>query len=226
MELQPSKDAAAILTSVRASGITISAALILRSPLPDKRWWAIVSEGSKSSDPYWHAIKQLAALMIEAPEISPWPPALFETENSLPAVSREEAIAIIDCICRLERGGVETGVQLFPLQWDVLSAHYCPLRERYEPLRALVSEGLLSESARLEVHQESGMHWPLTVSSLGVSAIRRLKVEARTPFFKKLEEGLTDITTTYPILSKALIWAIAGGGFVAVVDWLRGILSP
>lgn len=224
MELQPSKDATAILASVRSSGITISAATILRSPLPDKRWWAIVSEGSRSSDPYWHAIKQLAALMIEAPEISPWPPALFETEKSLPAVSREEAIAIIDCVCRLERGVVETGIQLFPLQWDVLSAHYCPLRERHEPLKSLVSEGLLSESARLEVHQESGMHWPLTLSSPGV-AIRRLKVEVRMPFFKKLEEGLAHITTTYPILSKAVIWAIAGGGFVAFVDWLRWILS-
>jgi len=163
---------------------------------------------------------ELAALMAADAELAPWPEALWQTEDSLPPVSGDEALAVLERFARIECGALETGVAIYPFHWDLLAAHYCPMRERYSVLRQLVQGGLLQEAAGTALHQESDLRWPLAITSDGVARIRRARLSADLPVFRRVEDFLADVTSSFPLITKALTWFLLGGGFVKVMDWV------
>lgn len=216
----PSAEASAILAALRKRGSVGSAHDMARMPLPPAVWWAAVSRGARADEPYFKTAKELAALQAVDPRIPAWPSAMYEVEESLPAISREEAIALLALFFRLERRGISAGVQLYLLHWDVLAAQYCPLRERYRVIQELVVSGVLTQGSDGSLHSPSNARWPLHVSELGARAVRQARMASHLPTFVRLEAWLREVRDSFPILVSGVAWLMIGGGLVKLIDWL------
>lgn len=166
------------------------------------------------------AISALSVLIQAEPNQRPWPEGLYEHDASLPPISPEEAIAILGQFLLADVGKIRAGFQVYPLHWDVLAAHYCPLRERYAPLRDLVRTELLAQSVGESTHQESRLRWPLTITDQCVKRIHQLRLDAKLPTLRKLEDGLHHLTEAYPILTTKVPWAVLGGFAMKAVEWI------
>lgn len=215
---------ATVAARFQAAGVAAAARRVLQQPLEPAGWWAIVSKGAKSGEPYANAISELVFVPLEDPTYPPFPAGLFETDNALPGIPQDEALALVDHFLRLEVGRLQAGVQLHALQWDVLAARICPMRERYTSLKQLCATGLLLEAAGAATHQESGLRWPLTVTDLTVQRARRTRLDARLPLLRRIEDLLADVLGGYPNLAKALLWMVAGGGATKLAEWLAALL--
>jgi hypothetical protein len=145
---------------------------------------------------------------------------LYEIDRSLPPVTQNEALAILDKFLRAEAGQLRAGVQLYVLHWDVLSAQYATLRERFSVLRELATAGYLQQAEQGVIHEESGLRWPLAVTEKAVEQIRVARRRARLPFLTRIEEWLADTRAAFPNVVGALLWLITGGVIVKVLDWL------
>jgi hypothetical protein len=220
MEILPSKDAQKLKVGYEEGGISVGARGILSKALPESRWWTIVSRSARSGNPYYSALSELAALMVAEPTYRPWPEALFETDDSLPPITADEGLALLDRFLRADKGGLESGVQMHPLHWDLLAGHYCPLRERFAVLKQLCLSGALLESANGALHQQSALRWPLTVTEEGLRQIRRTRLAARLPTFRRIDDLLADLSISFPMLSKAVPWALLGAGLLKITEWL------
>ena len=223
LELRPTSKA--LVAKSKSSGQLLNSAHILRKAVPDSEWWSIVSKSAKSGEPYFSAIKKLAALIVARPEIPPWPEGLFEDDDSLPRISEDEALAILERFLRSECAKLQAGTQLYPLHWDVLAAHYCPLRERYEVLRELAAAGLLVQAAAAPLHQESHLRWPLTITSEAIGRIENLRLDAKLPAVRRVEDFLRRLSDSYPMLAKAIPWAVIGASLLKLAEWGIGYFA-
>jgi hypothetical protein len=223
LELRPRSKA--IVAKTKEKGIPLSARDILGKPLPHPKWWGIVSRSAKSSEPYYSATPELAALNAADPGYPPWPEGLYEEEDSLPGITQSEALGLLDRFLRAERGKLVAGVQMYPLHWDLLAAHYCPLRARFTVIKEVVALGLLVESAGTELHQQSGLRWPLTITEDGRRAVTRAGFDARLPTLRRIEDWLQQLSLSYPLVTKAIFWVIIGGGGAMIIDWLIQLLT-
>jgi hypothetical protein len=223
LELKPSSKA--LVARTKEEGVPLSAAHVLRKPLPNAKWWDIVSRSAKSGQPYYSALKELAAFMVAEPTFPPWPEGLFEDDATLPPITQSEAFGLLDRFLRAEKGKIQTGVQIHTLHWDVLAAHYCPLRERYPAIKELTAAGFLLESAGTPLHLQSNLHWPLTTNEQCTHEIGRVRLDARLPTLRRLEDFLQNLSTGYPILTKAVLWLLIGGGAVKAIEWVLGLIT-
>jgi len=217
-----SPEASAILSAVRQRGTVGNAHRIARLPLPRSEWWKVVSRGARADEPYFNTVRDLIILRAKDPRVPAWPPGLYEEEESLPPVSREEALAILALFMRLEGRGVAAGVQLYLLHWDVLAAQYCPLRERYAVIRELTASGLLVQASEGAHHVESNARWPLHLSETGARAVRQARLAAHLPTFVRIEDWLREMKESFPLLVNAVSLLLLGGGAVKFFDWLFG----
>ncbi len=220
-----SKDAQTLLEEFHKEGKLTSAPGIYRQPMPPHRWWAAVSKGAKSGQPYFEAMKEIMAAHLEEPNLPLWPTGLYETEESLPPILQDDALAILDRFLHAEAGKLVPGVQLHDLHWDVLAAQYCPLRERYGVLRELAARGFLAEAAAGITHAESRLQWPLTITESAVREIRKSRIQARLPMISRVEETIANVVGAYPNTTKALVWVVVGGGLVKLADFVISILK-
>jgi hypothetical protein len=224
MNISLSPEAEAILKEYKERGEYEKSSVIHRLPLPPRNWWNAVSKGAKSERPFWAAAKEIAIICLKDPEIRAWPPALYETAEELPPVSKSEAVAIIERFLKIETGRFFAGIPLYQLHWDVLCSHYCPLRERYQVLRQLIAEKMLTESAK-GVQQEnsekdSGLKWPLIITDHMIANIRKSRLKWRLPTFRLIEDFLSDLLASYPNIIKVVIWLVVGGGLMKLIDFI------
>lgn len=197
---------------------------IYKTPLPSPLLWQTASEGAKSNDPFAFTVNKLIAIE-QTVEIPAWWTNVFDVKESLPPVSVDEAMAVLDRFLHAEIGRVAAGVPLYTFHWEVLCAQNIPQRERFAVMSQLVASGFLTEASGGPVHQKSGLRWPLTVTEKGAAQIRRGRLNANLPTIARLETRLGDLKQSYPNLVSALIWLILGGGFVQLLvhlfDWFR-----
>lgn len=222
MKIELSEEAKQILAEFQANGTLAAASSIYSQPVPPARWWQAVSKGAKSGEPFFHAVKEIIFAQLDDPTLPNWPPGMYEVEESLPPLSQDEAIAILDRFLRAEVGRTVAGVQLHILHWDVLASHYCPLRERYEVLKQFAAVGVLSEPAGGVQHAESGLKWPLTITKAAVERIRRESFRAGLPALQRVEQFFSDVLSAYPNTLRAFFWLTLGGGLVKLLDLALG----
>ncbi len=220
-----SQEALSILNQIEAEGRLPTAASVFRAALPPKRWWTAVSRGSRRKEPYWEAAKRIASALDEDPTLPIWPLAMYEVSDFLPQISLSEAIALIDRFLQLESGGLVGGTSLYQLQWDVLAAHYCQLRERYQVLKTLVSNGVMVEAAASTPDRESGLRWPLTITECLFPLIRTGRLRARLPTLTRLEDFIAATLSTYPNLVKIILWIGVGGGLTLLLQTVWGWIA-
>ncbi|MGH8527680.1 MAG: hypothetical protein ACREXY_26735 [Gammaproteobacteria bacterium] len=163
--------------------------------------------------------------MIDDEDIPSWPTGFYELDESLPAISYDQGLAILERFLHLEHRRLVPGSQMHALHWDVLTAQYAPLQERYDVIKSMVGSGILTQAASGRLHGASGLRWPLTISQAGITAIRKERLQARLPFFRKIENALSDINEAYPHTLRVLFWLLIGGGIgqllESVIAWLK-----
>ncbi len=91
--MNPAPKSKAIVARTKEAGLPLSAASVVRKPLPDATWWDIISRSAKSGNPY-SAIADLAALLN--PELQRWPEGMYEWDESLPGIAQAEALGDMD----------------------------------------------------------------------------------------------------------------------------------
>lgn len=225
VDLDLTPQSKALVAEVKKCGALLDSRAVIRQGLPSPRWWQIISTGAKSPDPMAAAISALSVLIQAEPDQRPWPEGLYEHDKSLPPISPEEAIAILGQFLLADVGKIRAGFQVYPLHWDVLGAHYCPLRERYASLRELVRTELLVQSVGESMRHESQLQWPLTITDQCVKRIHQLRLDAKLPTLRKLEDGLHRLTEAYPILTTKVPWAVIGGLAVKAFEWIVAALK-
>jgi hypothetical protein len=217
-----SSEALKILTEYEKKGEYQKARSIYLAPLPPNEWWNIISKCAKSKRPFWDAAKELAIALLSDIRIPAWPPAMYEEAEELPPVSIIEAAVIIDRFLKLETIGLFAGTLVYKLHWDVLCAHYCPLRERYQILNQLIRQKMLNgPSIGVDLKRnntEPG--WPLIITDEMITYIRKSRLKWRLPTFHRIEYFLSNLLETYPSIVKIIIWLIIGGGVVKVLEFV------
>jgi len=224
-EIELSREARELREELQRQGKFPNAAIIYSSPLPPKRWWAAVSKHAATNDPFWKAVKEIMFAQAEDPTVPAWPSGLFEVEESFPAISQDEAIAILDRYLAVEKGTRSAGVGIHPLHWEVLSAQYCPLRERSAVLRELANAGYVTESAGGPIYRGTNLHWPLTITEKTVSAMKQGRLDARLPFLRRIEDSLSGVLDAYPNIIRVLFWLLLGGGAVKLIESAFGLID-
>lgn len=224
MNISLSPEAKAILKEYKERGEYEKSSVIHRLPLPPKNWWNAVSKGAKSARPFWAAAKEIAIAHLKDPEFPCWPPALYETAEELPPLSKSEAVAIIERFLKIEIGRFSAEIPLYQLHWDVLCSHYCPLRERYQVLRQLIADKMLAQSEKglqeENSEKDSGLKWPLMITDDMVANIRQSRLKARLPTLHLIEDFLSDLLASYPSIIKVIIWLVVGGGLMKLIDFM------
>lgn len=141
---------------LKAGGVGV-ANDVFKNPVPKIEIWKIISAAapSREREPFNEAVKRFMLSGHWGKYGTLWPAALYETANDLPGISREEALAICQQFLLAERRAGRLGNLMHLLHWDVLTAFYCPLRERYAVLRDMVRHELLTEASSVQTDTRS-----------------------------------------------------------------------
>lgn len=218
-----SSQAEEILKQLQQKGGFGTPTAIYRMALPPRDWWMAISAGAKAKpgDPYWEAAKNLALAHEKDPNIRSWAIGMYEKAESLPPITDDEALAILDRFLIAEVGRLLPGTQMYKLQWDVLAAFYLPLRERYQALVNLMNGQFVAKATGSELSKyHNGLIWPLTINDTAITRMRKLRLEARLPTFRRVEHLLSTLWSTYPNLVKVILWMVLGGGILKAVEFL------
>lgn len=216
-----------ILKQLQQKGGFGTPTAIYRMALPPRDWWKAISTGAKAKpgDPYWEAAKNLALAHEKNPNIGFWPIGMYEKAESLPPITDDEALAILDRFLIAEVGSLLPGTQIYQLQWDALAAFYLPLRERYQALVNLMNGEFIAKATGSEFSKyHDGLIWPLTINDAAITRMRKLRLEAKLPTFRRMENLLSTLWSTYPNLIKVMLWMVLGGGLVKAVEFLFSYL--
>lgn len=196
---------------------------IYRMALPPSDWWKAVSSGAKAKpgDPYWEAAKNLMLAREANTNIGFWPIGMYEKAESLPPITDDEALAVLDRFLMAEVGRLLPGTLIHQLQWDVLAAFYLPLRERYQALVNLMNRELIAKASGSELSKyHEGLIWPVTINDAAITRMRKLRLEAKLPTFRRTENLLSNLYSAYPNLIKVVLWMVVGGGLVKAAEFL------
>lgn len=213
-----------ILEDIRSSGTIGVPEDIFRQLLPPPEWWKIVSSAAKlnSDRSFFRAGKEISLARDQGIDMPAWPSAMYHQENTLPALTQDEALGILERFSIAEAGRVKPGLLLHALQWDCLAAIYRPLRERYTILESLARLGLLERS--VNGRAEKGVYWPLALNKKTVAAIRKAHRRAQLPTFARVEEWLMGVKEAFGLSLTILISLIAGGFLSELLGWLFSLL--
>ena len=194
---------------------------------PRSDWWKIISGASKEVEPDigFRAAKSLALAQQEDSTLQGWPAHLYEAKADLPGISDDEALAILYQFLLVETKRLQPGVYLYHLQWDVLSAMYCPERERINALRSLTGRGMLLEGGTAPKNIYKGLRWPITITQEAISAITLLRIRSKYSALAIVERWLTGISEAYPTSLRVLIWILLGGVLTNLVQYLYGLIK-
>ena len=150
---------------------------------------------------------------------------MCSSDLSLPQITDDEALAILDRFLIAEVGRLLPGTQIYPLQWDVLAAFYLPLRERYQALVNLMNGEFIAKATGSELSKyHDGLIWPLTINDAAITRMRKLRFEEKLPTFRRMENLLSTAWSAYPNLIKVVLWMVLGGGLVKAVEFLFSYL--
>ena len=213
-----------------------SAASIFGENLPPKKWWKIVSKAG-------HTVKAdrvdfAAAHELEKQNVAyrgnfrdggaPWPPALYENEHTLLGISRDESLGIWDAYLGAEGASQKEGYVLYHFHWNLLAAHFCPLRERYTCLIELIAQGSLKEVSGGNSENASGIKWPIAITEKGLQPMDGLKWSHRFPLISRLEKSFRSLKETFPHTLSPLLTFIIGivsGQLIPFGDLVRGLIN-
>lgn len=156
----------------------LEARYLLVAPTPPRAYWRTITNTAEDKKPWSEAYRKLIPQALRKRRHS-WPCNWREeVDESLPALTRAETLAILDRFLHTESGGLNGGVKLHRLQWLALTTAYCPRREQYKALGQLVRSGLLEEAEdATEIHRVP-VRFPLVVTLEGVEAIQELRARA------------------------------------------------
>jgi len=225
MRLMSDSSPEEILTRYRTEGVPLAGAPIYRRDPPEERIWDIVSRVSRTDDPYRKAVTPIILARAQDPNHPGLPDGLYQIKKSLPPITPDEALAIVYQLLIVQKRAVIAGVQLYAFQWDYLARQYCPFRERHTALRQLITRGYLIESTMSGETSDSSFRWPLTVAEAVLPELRRRRLQARHPFFKRIDDLCSDLLVGFPQVVRALIWILLGGGLLKGIESLSAWIS-
>ena len=195
-----------------------------RKPVPKTKIWRIISDAapSREKEPFNEAVKKFMLSGYWGEYGKLWPAALYETANDLPGISHEEALAICSQFLSAERRSCRSVNLIYLLHWDVLTAFYCPLRERYSVLRDMVRLQLLSEASSGQAETPSQLKWPLMITEAGKLEIKKVMWCHRLhySFLSGVEAFLDGLWQKYLRIITFLAAMFGAGVLIKIGEWV------
>ena len=169
---------------------------LFKLPDPHPTWWRMISKAARSGTPFYNVVLDITFATIEDPAVPDFPAWLEEWDEDLPAIRRDEALALLFKFLKAERGAPVPGVSMYHLHWLALSAYYCPRRDPFTALNELVASGRLGDTDAGSLYHD--LRWPLIINDTTVDELRRARLEAQLPTFTKAEWWLDSLAKAFP----------------------------
>lgn len=218
--------ASAVITQQLVQKRPAAPAELMRLPLPPPRVWQAITDTSVAGEPWIRVSERLLGAFFSDPSIRNWPLTWSQPiDDALPAITRDEALAVLERFLQVSSGGINGGVKLYTLQWLALTTVYCPEREHFAVLCELLSAGFLEAAGDAVPYHNSGIRFPLIVTSSGAEAIRKLKSRGAaatnvvTRRWLGVEEWWATQTDVFPLAARILTF-LAGSVTGALITLL------